>query len=789
MRWGEEPHVDAHRGVLVSVRRLKKSGETGIALLTVLSAILIVSLLAILTMYLTGKEMILTQNARTAADAFYVADGGATVARAAAIQLIENIQNNAVTVAGGSAQLAQDMAAMYNPGQTPPQASNQNPIHLLDYAGYSTRSSCCAVIATGATAGTTSFTYIVDGQDPTYQTKWIEADPGSDIFMNLGDASYVARIIIQARMNPKTGLYIDQTGSVFLPAYTFHYTYTVESRGIALDGSRRVQLTDNFDVVVQPLSFANYAYFDNVFAPLPSPGTCNITPNWWDSGSTFNGPVHTNGELWLMDAPTFLSTVESANFSFNYLNGQCTPTTQAPLGYVHFWENGSPQDVNDYCSASSPTCSMDDPVYCQIQSSSCPTPGSPSFNRLAPYVPPPDNSFNQEWAALGGNPLNTSAVTNQEINLALGLCTTACPTTAPPDGVYLVNTGGQTPTVNGGIFVQSDELERMNFSLDSSDRQVIQFQWEDGNPSLVTTLIVDQSANQTIMINQNSQGSTRTTYSGVPNGVVYATGDIVQLGGRPSTQTQQGYACPMDGTDAASGTGGHVPPLNLAALWRILSLRPPVLGAIGTSTGTSSTGGTSSSGGGSGTPPVYLGSCIQQNSAWTVAAGGTITIDNHIRYEVDPRGCATSSCPGTTWPTSGSDMTVKNILGIVTANGSVDVSYQNGTDMQTSPNNLVIDAFIMASQYQFAVDSYASRPAQGTIYILGGLTVGFEGVTGQTTPQGQLLSGYNLNLSYDLRVPQGTTNPPGYPWVNLQTYPLTIMINGLTNKPVWQELL
>jgi len=132
---------------------------------------------------------------------------------------------------------------------------------------------------------------------------------------------------------------------------------------------------------------------------------------------------------------------------------------------------------------------------------------------------------------------------------------------------------------------------------------------------------------------------------------------------------------------------------------------------------------------------------------------------------------------------------VKNILGILTASGDIHISSANGSSQVNAPNNLVIDAFLMASQYEFDVDWFQGRPAQGDIYILGGLTVGFEGVTGTDNAQGHLTNGYGLNMSYDRRAPLGTAIPPDFPLVNPQTQPFSIQLNNLTAKPQWQELL
>jgi hypothetical protein len=283
-------------------RRDGRTHQAGVAVLSALAVILTVSLLAVLLMYLTGKEIILSRNSHLTPDAFYTAEGGATVARAATIQLVENLSSNSVSAAGGAAALATDLANMY--AGPNPTASKQNPIQLLDYAGFGNTRSCCLEIKTGATASTASFNYSVNGPDPNYPTKWIEASPGHDVYVNLGDSSYVAEITISRRLGT-SGLYIDKTGGSLIPTYTFHYAYTIMSRGISSHSTRRVQLTHNFDVQIQPMAFAHDADFDDVFAPVPPGGTCAVLPDWWDCGPMASNTPFSVTFLSLTATPTW----------------------------------------------------------------------------------------------------------------------------------------------------------------------------------------------------------------------------------------------------------------------------------------------------------------------------------------------------------------------------------------------------------------------------------------------------------------------------------------------------
>jgi hypothetical protein len=289
--------------------------ERGVVLVTVLSIILVVALLSVLGMYLTGKEIILSQNSRTASGAFYIADGGAVVGRAALIALVQNLQSNGNLAAINSGTtLSSQLVAMYAGGQV----AQQNPIKLLDYAGFALPSgACCLQILTGATSGTARFVYVVTPPDPNYVTKWLAASQGADDQpVALGNGTYLTTITISERLGA-SGLYIDEQGAQPVPTYVFHFTYDVESQGVSLTSARRVSLTKDFDVTWSAGSFANYGYFDNVFGTVPgTPGSCTPGRGWFDSTYSFDGPIHTNERFWLAYSPTFENTVESANWTF-----------------------------------------------------------------------------------------------------------------------------------------------------------------------------------------------------------------------------------------------------------------------------------------------------------------------------------------------------------------------------------------------------------------------------------------------------------------------------------------
>jgi hypothetical protein len=709
-------------GPRARVHRVRRSGsESGIALITVLSIVFVISLLAVLVMYLTGKELISGRQQLTATDAFYLADGGATTAREATYQLVENLGTNATVVAGGSSVLQAQMATMY--GTSPTLPSQQNPLKIFDYAGFkSGAGACCSTITFNSTTASTSIVYSVINQVTNYPTMYLEAYPGSDQFLTLGDGSYATKITITPRVGG-SGLYIDQSGPTTVPTYTFHFTYTILSRGVSLQATRQVQLSKNFDVVVTPGSFADYAYFLNFFGQAPSGGSCS-SGGYFTTADTFNGPVHTNGRMQLAGDPTFNGPVEQADYSFSYSSGQCVTGAQAAQGLVHFYNNGNPQDQNYWCSPpppANPSCTVDNPTYAQ---------GGSAFNRLASLIPMPTNAFSQVRAAIGGNPNTTTTVTNQEINQDLGLCSSSCSSNPPPNGTYLPSTtSGSTKTLTGGIYIQDNNLTGMSFSLDSNGNQVTtitQSSPSSGVRTLVTTITVNQGSNQTVVATQSTANggsvtNNSTTYAGQPNGMVYTSGSIAALGGRTQTSSS---SCPSDSTDLGQNSNNT----NL------------------------------------------VGSCIQSNTAMTVAAGGDINVNENLRYQTEPVSSGTQP---------------NNILGIYSAGGNVNINQ--------APTNLETDAFMMSATGMIQVNNYGSI-SPGNWSLLGGKIANYAGFIGTfrscSNPPSNLcpVSGYSTTMTFDSRTINNGIVPPFFPVASNYSANFPGLIDSPANHATWQEV-
>jgi len=136
-------------------------------------------------------------------------------------------------------------------------------------------------------------------------------------------------------------------------------------------------------------------------------------------------------------------------------------------------------------------------------------------------------------------------------------------------------------------------------------------------------------------------------------------------------------------------------------------------------------------------------SSLDEETQMTVAAKGTIYLDNHITYEVDPRD----------------DPETKNVLGLFSGENNVLVA-------RDAPYDMTIHATIMATGdgKGFGVQDYASKPPSGQLNVLGGIIMNSYQAIGTFSYYGQV-SGYSKNFVYDQRFLDSSFAPPYFPVV------------------------
>ncbi len=158
-----------------------------------------------------------------------------------------------------------------------------------------------------------------------------------------------------------------------------------------------------------------------------------------------------------------------------------------------------------------------------------------------------------------------------------------------------------------------------------------------------------------------------------------------------------------------------------------------------------------------------LSGTVQGNAQVLIASHNDTVIQNNILYTNYTPGSGT---PGNVnyVPPSVSDTdsngNPNNLLGILSWTGNVRV----GT---SAPNNVTIDASLMASQGVVTVDNYDQNSPRGTATILGGVISDDYGAFGTfNSGNGAALTGYGRNFVYDKRM-DGQYSPPYFPTLNI----------------------
>jgi Tfp pilus assembly protein PilX len=292
--------------------------------------------------------------------------------------------------------------------------------------------------------------------------------------------------------------------SLGMLSQVFNYRYTIVSTGSSgALGTRKVQSQGILQVSASRGNFADFLLFTNIHT-TPSNGAI-----WFTSSGYFDGRMHTNGRFRFAYQPTFTDLISSV-------------ATDA-----YFYNVGFPLLLNADRNGN-----IDVPNL------------NGGYTRGAANIPLPPNSYGQQNAALGRDPSNTTAPTNNEVRAAIGAVQNGNP---PPTGIYLPNDNTTVPpTLTGGIYTQGN-LDQCLVRVDSLGRQV--YVMRQG--AVTKTITVDRSTSQTLVYD----GSTTTTYTGVPRGVLYTQGAMSDLRGpdRVSGNPQPGIADGNQLLIAASG--------------------------------------------------------------------------------------------------------------------------------------------------------------------------------------------------------------------------------------------
>ncbi len=209
---------------------------------------------------------------------------------------------------------------------------------------------------------------------------------------------------------------------------------------------------------------------------------------WIADGFNYYGPVHTNNELWLKQMPHFWDTVESVSMRVRFGNG-AAPATPVYLekGVNPVWDHNGTIDV---------------PIY------------DKGLNVGMPNI------------ALPG----TTTANAQRAIAQTGISPSATP------GVYLGADNDKKMT--GGIYVMGDAAIALSAPL----------------PGIAQYAITQGANAYTVLLNHATKetrltlGDTTSTYTGLPNGLLFVEGAVTSLAGTLESHTQLSVAATKDVT-------------------------------------------------------------------------------------------------------------------------------------------------------------------------------------------------------------------------------------------------
>ncbi len=500
--------------------------QRGVALMSVLLMIFVLSVIGGLILYLTGKEIALTAVRRRGAQSLYVAEGGAASARSALMALMNADPAGVVTV--DNTLTAGTLSGWYAAGA--PVA--QNSFSLIDYLILDGLK-----YVTGATAATNTLAFSVNwALAEVHRKLQLGGAPPSNA---LGPGTYTATVALTRRLVAHTSCLLAQPCYVHRlgpTEYEFFYTYTITSDGqMPPRARRRVTLTSDFSIRVRPANFAEYVLFTNVHT-TPSGGAL-----WFQTVTEFDGPVHSNGQMRFrrfgrFGTPDVTPPCDPAQIA-------STPLTSAS-GTAIFWNNGAPvtlaanENVVGGVRVDAPVLPDCTPADTNDDSDNPPA----NFTRGVPAIPYPTNPYSQKGASIGRDPNDTSAVTNLQIRQSVPeLADNAL---AVPTGIYVpvvdtvlipANTSSAGEPMGGGIYVQGDLT---SLTLGSSGNNAV-YTLVQGAQTVTVT--VDRALGMTTVTNTAWAVPQTRTFLGVPKGwqplsnnnaaVIFVQGNILGLAG------------------------------------------------------------------------------------------------------------------------------------------------------------------------------------------------------------------------------------------------------------------
>jgi hypothetical protein len=529
-------------------RGRRRRGQRGMAMISVLAVIIVLVIVGSLVLYLTGKEIAFVGMRLSGAQSLNIAEGGAVAARAALMALFnaDPIRNAGTPVAAGGPPVAATGPNEVTPARLDSWYANgvvgaQDSFALLNSLTLDGQS-----LSVSTTPATSSVVLQVNWSLAAPRFK-LQTPASIQPANPLGDGTYRALVVLSRRLAPhpfdpsQPQRYIHRLGGAY---YEFFYTYTIVSDGSVLPQfRRRVELSRPFSVRVRRANFAQYALFTHVHM-TPNTQTSGNQAIWFTNNTSFDGPVHTNGQFRFAFFPKF-GTPDTGS-PCNTDNVRASALTSVS-GTAWFNNNGSPREL----AANENVVSgvrRDAPVLpdCTPGNTADDNTNAPAtFTRGVAEIPMPSNAFSQQGVAVGRDPADLSPVTNLQVRQAIPEL--ANNSDAVPTGIYVpvldANGNGvsdASEALAGGVYVQGD-LSSLTLSLGGPSNNLAVYTFVQGSQTVVVT--VDRVQNRTTVSNTAWPSPQTRVFNGVPKGwqqpdpdlasamIIFVNGNLSSLSG------------------------------------------------------------------------------------------------------------------------------------------------------------------------------------------------------------------------------------------------------------------
>lgn len=528
----------------------RRKHEEGLALMTVLMLTFVLMVLTTLVLDLSTREAKMTGVRRLAAQSLFVAEAGAVAGRSAMMALMgaDPLGDTDSTTAAATIDVSltgTNQNSWFNGGAS----SGQNPLAILDYIVLNGQR-----FSLSPNPAWPNATLHVNWTLPNTLLKLQTAGP---ITNSLGAGSYQATVTLTP--NPQPDSSCSPAGSSCaihrsgVDGYEYFFTYAVTSTGTASEGRRLVTFSGNFSILVRQQSFARFALFTDTHL-TPTGGAI-----WFAKFTSFDGPVHTNGEFRFAYFPKY-GTPDPGS-PCNPANIQSSPLTSVNTR-AWFYNNNSPvelsanENVVGGVRRDAPVMPDCTPTNNDDDNNN----PAANFTRGVPRLDMPSNSWSQKGVSIGRNPSDTSNVTDSQIRDTIPELTDGG--AVVPNGIYIPRahetsgeddpcTNGAAPCkMNGGIYVQGDlNSVTLSYSGDDAIYTLVQ-------SGTTVTIRVNRVTNTTQITHPGWSAPQTRTFSGVPKGyqpdannnaaMIYVEGNINALSGTLGRNEQATVAASGD---------------------------------------------------------------------------------------------------------------------------------------------------------------------------------------------------------------------------------------------------